>query len=140
MESHTLECNSAQGESHNSIDRRGLIKSATVMGLVAAWGFAAGKPADAAELESNESAIGMVEVRGYRLRLVSTDTGFGIAANVYSFRDNRWLDAPKWVPTISSGKQAAEEQARLYLRAANLELPEVRWQAGDFRPTKELAR
>jgi hypothetical protein len=126
-----LERKSGEEKTRNGVGRRSLIKGAALLSLAAGCGIAVGQSANAAQLDANDSSTGIVDIGGYRLRLVSTGTGFGIAANVYSINETRWVDVPRWVPTIAAGREAAEDQARQYLRrSANLELPAVTWMQG----------
>ncbi|MFY9530363.1 MAG: hypothetical protein WBC04_00875 [Candidatus Acidiferrales bacterium] len=52
-----------------------------------------------------------VEVSEHRLRLVCVETGFGVAVNVYSYKDERWMGVPRWYHTVGQGRQAAENLA-----------------------------
>jgi hypothetical protein len=75
-----------------------------------------------------------VEVGGYGLRLVCVETGIGIAANVYSHKDQGWSEPPIWVHNFDEGKSMAERRARQLLDAINrLKLPNVEWKKIETR-------
>jgi hypothetical protein len=68
------------------------------------------------------------EVGGISLRLSCIETGAGIAANVYSHKDDRWADAPMFLHNFEEAKSAATNRARIFLKAiGNLSLPSLDW-------------
>jgi hypothetical protein len=69
-----------------------------------------------------------VEAAGYGLHLVCVETGAGIAANVYSHKDDRWADLPQFVHNFDEAKSAATARASVLLRhIAKLNLPTPEW-------------
>lgn len=78
--------------------------------------------------KSGDGLIAEVEVSGFGLRLVCLETGAGIAVNVYSYKDQRWADAPVWVRNFDEAKNVAANRAQRVLTAhGNLKIPNVDW-------------
>jgi hypothetical protein len=77
---------------------------------------------------AGESLWAEVEVSEHRLRLVCVETGFGVAVNVYSYKDAQWMGVPRWYSTVGQGRLAAENLAQALLTAiGRLQLPTVNW-------------
>ena len=69
-----------------------------------------------------------VKVGGEHVRLFSEETPFGVQASVYNVNAKNWIAPSEPVDDIDQGKDRAAARARVYLRkAANLELPSLRW-------------
>jgi hypothetical protein len=86
-------------------------------------------------IKSGDGWIAEIDVNGFGLRLVCLETGAGIAVNVYSYKDQRWADAPVWVRTYDEGKSMAANRAQRVLTAhGNLKLPNVDWKKAGSEP------
>jgi hypothetical protein len=78
--------------------------------------------------KADEGWFAEIQVSGFGLRLVCLETGAGIAANVYSHKDQRWADVPMWVHNFDEAKSMASNRAQKLLTAiGGLKLPKVDW-------------
>jgi len=69
-----------------------------------------------------------VKVADEHLRLLSERSGKVVQVSVYNVNAKSWIALSEPVGDIEQGKEKAEEYARAYLkRAANLELPPLKW-------------
>lgn len=68
-----------------------------------------------------------VKVGGEHLRLFSEQSPQGVQASVYNVNAKNWIAPSETVDDIEQGKDRAEEHARVYLKAANLDLPRLEW-------------
>lgn len=69
-----------------------------------------------------------VKVSGQRRRLFATETGYGVAANMYSLTEMRWLCPPHYFSSINEGQRWAECEVRAYLRTmGQLAALRIRW-------------
>jgi hypothetical protein len=68
-----------------------------------------------------------VKVGGEHLRLFSEQNALGVQASVYNINAKNWIAPSETVEDIEQGKDRAAEHARVYLKAANLELPSLTW-------------
>jgi hypothetical protein len=57
-----------------------------------------------------------VEVSGQRLRLVTTETGYGVAANIYTVTEKKWIGPPHYCSSLNVARRWAEWEMREYLR------------------------
>ena len=82
----------------------------------------------------DEGAWSEVRVGEEHLRLFSERNAQGVQASVYNVNAKSWIAPSEPVDDIEQGKERAEERARAYLkRAANLELPLLKWKQSRSR-------
>jgi hypothetical protein len=67
-----------------------------------------------------------VKASGQRLRLVATETGYGAAANIYTFTEKKWIGPPHFCATLPVARRWAEWEVREYLRAILPKPPAIR--------------
>jgi len=63
-----------------------------------------------------------------RLRLLATDTGYGVAANIYSLTEMRWLYPPHYFSTLEVARLWAEWEVRSSLKTVTkLPVLRIKW-------------
>jgi hypothetical protein len=76
----------------------------------------------------DEGVWAEVKVGNEQLRLFSEHNAQGVQMSVYNVNTKSWIAPSEPVDDIEQGKERAEEHARADLiRAADLELPLLRW-------------
>ncbi len=69
-----------------------------------------------------------VQVGNEHLRLFSERNAQGVQASVYNVNARHWIAPSETVDDIEQGKEKAAEYAKAYLkRAANIDLPSLKW-------------